>query len=238
MRSTFLFKSALPVLLAFSINTYSAKAQDSKNVSLTNYNEVTVSNGIDLYLTQSNSENIKVSANSELLKNVIVEKSGSGLIIKYKNNENWGRLFKGQSIKVYVNYKTLRAITSSGGSDVFGENTLKGTKLALNASGGSDLKLTLAVKDLEVNVSGGSDADLRGTATNMTLAASGGSDIDAYDLITDYARVSASGGSDINVYVNKGLEASASGGSDVNYKGNAALNKTSSSKSGDVKKVK
>lgn len=237
MKSTLLFKSALPVLFALSLNTISAKAQENKNVALTNFNEVTVSSGIDLYLTQSGSENIKVSAHKDLIKNVIVEKNGTALNVKYKNNSNWGRLFKGQSIKVYVNYKTLQAITASGGSDVYGQNTLKSPKLNLNASGGSDLKLSMAVKDLEVAASGGSDIKLKGTATNMIVASSGGSDVEALDLVTDYAKVSASGGSDANVHVNKGLEANASGGSDINYKGNAAVRQTSSPKSGDVKKI-
>ncbi|MBB2151848.1 head GIN domain-containing protein [Pedobacter gandavensis] len=238
MKSTFLYKTALPVLLAFSLNTIPAKAQQSKNISLTNFNEVSVASGIDLYLTQSNSENIKVSAHKDLLENVVVEKNGSAINIKYKNNQGWGRMFKGESIKVYINYKTLAAITASGGSDVFGQNTIKTPKLGLRASGGSDLSLDILADDLEVTVSGGSDAKLKGKVKNMIVQTSGGSDVDAYDLISDYAKVTASGGSDANVYVSKGLEASASGGSDINYKGNAALNKTSSSKSGDVTHIK
>lgn len=238
MKSTLLFKSALPVLLAFSILTIPAKAQQDKNIPLTNYNEVTVSSGIDLYLTQSNSENIKVTGHEEILKNVIVEKNGSGLNIKYKDNQGWGRKFKGQSVKVYVNYKTLKAITASGGSDVYSQNTIKTPKLSLRASGGADLSLDIQADDLEVTISGGSDAKLKGTVKNMIIQSSGGSDVHAYQLISDYAKVTSSGGSDANVYVNKGLEASASGGSDIHYKGNAALNKTSNSKSGDVIHVK
>lgn len=238
MKSTFLYKTALPVLLAFSLNTIPTKAQESKNISLTNFNQVSVASGIDLYLTQSNSENIKVSTHKDLLENVVVEKNGTSINIKYKNNQGWGRMFKGQSIKVYMNYKNLNSITASGGSDVFGENTIKTPKLAIRASGGSDISLDILADDLEVEVSGGSDAKLKGKVKNMIIQTSGGSDVDAYGLISDYAKVTASGGSDANVYVNKGLEASASGGSDVNYKGNANLNKTSSSKSGDVTHIK
>ncbi|WP_316746638.1 head GIN domain-containing protein [Pedobacter gandavensis] len=238
MKSTFLFKTALPVLLAFSLNTITAKAQQNKNIALTNFSEVTVSSGIDLYLTQSNSENIKVSASKELLENVVIEKSGASLNIKYKDNQGWGRKFKGQSIKVYVNYKNLTSITASGGSDVFGQNTLKTPKLNLRVSGGSDVTLDILADDLQVTTSGGADAKLKGKVKNMIVQTSGGSDVDAYELISDYAKVTASGGSDANVYVNKGLEASASGGSDINYKGDAALNKTSSSKSGDVTHIK
>lgn len=238
MKSTSIFKCTLPVLLAFSINTLTATAQQNKDVALTNFNEVNVASGIDLYLTQSNSENIKITGHEELVKNVEIEKSGSALNIRYKKNISWQRMFKGQTLKVYINYKNLQAITASGGSDVYGQNTLKATSLKIQASGGSDIKLDVATKDLEVTVSGGSDADLKGTATNMNIQSSGGSDVNALGLVSEYAKVSASGGSDANVHVTKGLEASASGGSDVNYKGDPAVNKTSSSKSGDVRRIK
>lgn len=235
MRSLNLIKTAAAILV-LSVAGSTLKAQENKTVALSNYSEVTVSSGIDLYLSQSNSENIKVTAHADLIKNVVVEKSGNNLIIKYKDNISWGRLFKNQSIKVYVNYKTLNAITASGGSDVYTQNTLKTNKLIAQASGGSDMELNVVAKDIEIRTSGGSDLDLKGSAVNMIAQASGGSDIDAYGFIVEYAKVTASGGSDANVHVTKALEANASGGSDINYKGDASLKKTSS-KSSDVNKV-
>ncbi|NQX52402.1 DUF2807 domain-containing protein [Pedobacter panaciterrae] len=236
MKASSILKSAL-TLLVFSASVISSNAQQNKDVSITNFNEVSVSSGIDIYLTQSNSENIRINAHPDLIKNVIIEKEGNNLKIRYKDGVNWGRLFKNQSIKVYVNYKTLKALSASGGSDVYTQNTLKTDRLSLSASGGSDLKLDVVAKDIEVHTSGGSDVDLKGSATNMEVATSGGSDVNALDFIVDYAKVSSSGGSDANIHVNKALEASASGGSDINYKGSASV-KNNSSKSGDVNRLK
>jgi hypothetical protein len=215
-----------------------AHSQQNKTVSLSNFSEVSVASGIDLYISQGNSESIKIQAHEDLIDGVLVEKAGSFLKIRYKDNISWDRLIKGQSIKVYVTCKALTALTASGGSDVYGQNTLKTNTLSITASGGSDVKLSLMAQNLELIASGGSDVDLKGKAVNMSATVSGGSDIDALELIVDYAKVRASGGSDANVNVSKGLEASASGGSDVNYRGNASVNKTSSSNSGDVKKLK
>lgn len=223
-------------LIALFANSTKIKAQENKNVTITNFSEVSVSSGIDLYLTQSNSENIRVNAHTELLKNVIVEKQGNSLNIRYKDNISWGRLFKGQSIKVYINYKTLQAISASGGSDVYTQNTLKTDKLAVRASGGSDIDLNVVAGDIEIQTSGGSDVNIKGSATNMEAHSSGGSDIDALAFVVENARVSASGGSDANIHVTKALDASASGGSDVNYKGNAAVKK-SAGKSGDINRI-
>ncbi|MCZ4245408.1 head GIN domain-containing protein [Pedobacter punctiformis] len=231
-----MFKSSV-ILFLIAVSGYYAKAQDNKNVSVKSFNSITVSSGIDLYLTQGGSESLNIKADAELLKNIVVEQNGGNLTIKIKDGINWSGLFKNQVIKAYVHYKTLNALTASGGSDVFTENQMKVDKLAVRSSGGSDVKLNLVCNDLSLQSSGGSDVDLKGKAENLSIQASGGSDIDAYEFAAEYAKVSASGGSDVNISVNKGLEAGASGGADVYFKGNASLKKTSSSKSGEVKRV-
>jgi len=231
------FLKTAATLLFIVAGSYVADAQESKNVSVKNFSSVTVSSGIDLYLTQGNSESLTLKASSDLLENVVVEQKGSNLTIKMKEGIHWGSMFKNQSIKAYLNFKTLAALTASGGSDVFSEGQIKASKFALRSSGGSDVKLNLVCTDIELQTSGGSDVALTGKAENMILQTSGGSDVDAYGFVVEYAKVSASGGSDANINVTKGLEAGASGGSDVHYKGNASLKKTSSSKSGDVTKV-
>jgi len=235
MKTSSILKLAL-TLLVFSVSVISLKAQQNKDISITNFTEISVSSGIDLYLTQSNSENIRINAHPDLIKDVIIEKEGSNLRVRYKDGVNWGRLFKNQSIKVYINYKTLKGLSASGGSDVYTQNTLKTDRLSLSASGGSDLKLDVVTKDIEIHASGGSDIDLKGSATNMQASTSGGSDVNALNFVVDYAKVSSSGGSDANIHVNKALEASASGGSDINYKGNASV-KNNSGKSGDVNRL-
>ncbi|MES2830292.1 MAG: head GIN domain-containing protein [Bacteroidota bacterium] len=235
MNSFNIFKISLfTIMVSVSIVT---NAQQTKTVSVSNFQEISVSGGIDLYLSQAGGESVKIIAHADLIDKVLIEKSGNQLRVRYKENTSWSRIMEGQNTKVYVNYKTLLAISASGGSDVVSQNTIKTERLSAHASGGSDMKLNVSAKDIQVETSGGSDVYLKGSAVNMTANASGGSDIDALGFTVEYAKVNASGGSDINVNVSKGLEANASGGSDINYKGNAAVKKTSSSKSGDVKRL-
>ncbi|KQR72537.1 head GIN domain-containing protein [Pedobacter sp. Leaf176] len=231
------FLKTTAALLLIVTGSFVVNAQESKNVSVKNFSSIIVSSGIDLYLTQSGTESLTLKASSDLLQNVVVEQKGNSLTIKMKEGVHWGSMFKNQSIKAYLNFKTLLALTASGGSDVFSQGQIKAGKFALRSSGGSDVKLNLVCTDIELQTSGGSDVALTGKAENMILQTSGGSDVDAYGFVVDYAKVTASGGSDANINVTKGLEAGASGGSDVHYKGNASLKKTSSSKSGDVTKV-
>ncbi|WP_316739614.1 head GIN domain-containing protein [Pedobacter aquatilis] len=231
-----LFKTSTLLVLFLTAANY-VNAQENKNVAVKNVTSVTVSSGIDLYLTQGGSESLDIKSSADLLKNVVVEQNGGSLVIKVKEGLNWGSMFRNQNIKAYLSFKTLNALTASGGSDVFSQNQIKADKFAIRSSGGSDVKLNLVCKDIQIQSSGGSDVKLTGKAENMVLQTSGGSDVDAYEFPVDYAKVSATGGSDANINVTKGLEAGASGGSDVHYKGSASLKKTSSSKSGDVTKV-
>lgn len=237
MKINSLIKSSIFTLLIAGASISSAIAQSDRSVSVKNFKGLAVSSGIDLYLTQGNTEALTIKGDRDLIKDVIVEQENGNVRIRYKEGVNWGRLFQNQSIKVYVNYKTLTSLTASGGSDVYTQNNLRSDVLNLKASGGSDLKLSLTVRDLTLTISGGSDADLKGSGENLQLTASGGSDVNAFSYMVNNAKATVSGGSDANIYVSKALEASASGGSDINYKGNASVRKTSSSKSGDVNRV-
>lgn len=228
--STILFLGAL----LFSSSVF---AQYTKNMAVNNFSKVSVSSGIDLYLNQGNAEGAKVVGDKELVEKLVLQKEGNQLTIRFKENSNWSGLFRNrQGIKVYLTFKNLDELAASGGSDVYTQNTIKTNRLTLATSGGSDVDMNIVCKDISIRASGGSDVDIKGSATNMNLDISGGSDVDAEDFSVDYAKVQASGGSDAEIHVNKALEADASGGSDVTFSGNASYKKTSSSKSGSVKR--
>jgi hypothetical protein len=228
---------AAAVLLCTTLGSATVFAQRTKTIPVSNFNKVIVSSGIDLYLSQGSSETAKLVGDKELVDQVMIQKEGESIRIRFKDNFSWRNLFNNKTLKVYLSYKDLQEVSASGGSDVFTQNTLKTNRLTLHASGGSDLKMDVLCKDIEIHSSGGSDVDLKGKATNMALHTSGGSDVDALGFNVDYAKVSASGGSDANVFVNKALQADASGGSDVQFRGNASYQKTSSSKSGSVNRI-
>ncbi|WP_432711090.1 head GIN domain-containing protein [Pedobacter sp.] len=230
------FKIAI-VLLAFTFSASSIIAQQTKTIAVSNFNEIAVSSDIDLYLTQGNSESIKIIAPKEHLSKVVVGKNGTRLNIRYATNNNMRRGSKDGDIKVYVTFKNLRALFASGDSDIKGQNTINVPRMTITASGGSDVDLHLITTTLDITSSGGSDIDLRGKATNMNVSSSGGSDVDAKDFIVENARVSSSGGSDVELHVTKALDVTASGGSEVTYKGDPAVS-NHSSKSGSVSKIR
>lgn len=208
---------------------YGPKVKETREVA--DFDEIEVSNGIDVYLTMGSREHLEVEIPEDLLKDLVTEVRGGKLKIYFDRSFNWNN-----ETTVYLQAKKIKKINISGGSDLIGENLLESKNLELNASGGSDIKLEIQVEDLEVEVSGGSDIVLSGVADFLIAESSGGSDLKAFELITARADLDASGGSDIKVTVEEELDASASGGADIEYMGNPNLLNTNASASGDIKK--
>lgn len=229
-------------LILFAITGLFAQKNihDANAVSRTvgTFHGIQMSSGIDLYLSQSGSEALAVSATSAEYRDKIVTEVENGILkVYYKDQSSWGwgTNWGNRKMKAYVSVKDLDILTASGGSDIYIDEKLQGPKLKVQLSGGSDMIGKVAIEDLMVSASGGSDAKLTGTANHLKISISGGSDFKGADLSAEYCIVSASGGSDAYVHVNKEIESHASGGSDIRYTGNATAT-SSSSGGGSVKK--
>lgn len=199
------------------------------------FHSIRVSDAIDLFVSQSDQESLAVSAAKEEYRNKIKTEVVNGVLrISF---ENRGFNFSGNmKLRAYVSFKDLKKITASGSSDVIATSTISVQDLTIDMSGASDFKGTISVTSFTAKLSGASDARLSGKATNVVIDASGASDVKAYDLVSDYCTIESSGSSDVEITVNKELNARASGSSDVNYRGDAPVRNVSTSGSSSVNK--
>ena len=137
---------------------------------------------------------------------------------------------------MYVSFKDLEKLEASGASDIIVAGEIKQTSLLMKLSGASNFKGAVTVSTLKLDLSGASDVTLSGTASVVNIESSGASDVKAYDLVTDVCTAKASGASDVNITVNKELNAHASGASDIYYKGSAVIKDIESSGASTVKR--
>ncbi|GAB5551925.1 MAG: hypothetical protein Sapg2KO_15160 [Saprospiraceae bacterium] len=211
--------------------TVQLSAQSTQERNVDSFDEIQVSAGIDLFLKQGGSPSVKVKATEKIIDDIATYVENGKLIIKMKskNYRNWGRDKK----EVYIVVDNLKALTASGGSDIFSEG-LDLDELAIRASGGSDVSLNIKVDDLSLTLSGGSDVDIKGSAENMEVRASGGSDLNAGKLEVKDCKITTSGASDANIYVTGNLSMSASGASDINYSGRPNVVSSRSSGGADI----
>ncbi|MFD2936948.1 head GIN domain-containing protein [Spirosoma flavum] len=228
-------KAIVLVVFALTSGLHSASSDWKKDRAVSGFTGVSVSSGIDLYLTQGSSEKLTLDVkgvDEDKVKSEI--KNGTlELYIDRKSGLNWN-LGRNNSVKAYLTFKQLTNLQAGGGSDVFGQGTLSFNDLNLEASGGSDVKLDLKADELNISASGGADAILQGSARTLNANGSGGSDLDARKLTVQVCNANSSGGSNVYVNASKELSMKASGGSDIYYYGSAKVLASSKSGGSDI----
>jgi len=199
------------------------------------FNTIIVSGGIDIYLSQSDKEEIAVSAIEDHFRDgikTVVE--NNVLKIYYDGEKRWNG--RDRKMRAYISFKDLEKLEASGASDIVVAGKIFVPSLLLKLSGASDFKGEVMVNNLTMNLSGASDVSISGTAIVVNIESSGASDVKGYELSADICTAKASGASDVNITVNKELNASASGASDIFYKGSAVIRDIQSSGASTIKR--
>lgn len=201
------------------------------------FKAIKISGGIDLFLSQSNTEVVAVSASEEKYKEsikTVVE--NDMLVISYEGDKLWNS--QKRKLRAYVSFKTLEKLQASGACDVTVSGSITGNSLAMQLSGACDFKGAVKVTTLKLNLSGASDVAISGTATNVHIESTGASDVKGFELVSEYCTAKAAGASDINITVNKELSATASGASDISFKGEALMKEVNTNGSSNVGRKK
>lgn len=236
MKSIKLFTITLfSLAILFSTAVQAMQMGNSKQTrKVPEFHGISVTSGIDLYLSQKNIQEVRVEADEDDMDDLVTKVEG-GILKIYMKDQSWLNLsWDHGSRKVYVSFKTIDKLEASAGSDVIGQSVLNFDKLELDASSGSDVKLELNATDLSAESSSGSDIKLSGKGNALQVNASSGSDINAGDFEVKSCNASVSSGSDIRVFVTEQLDASASSGGDIDYSGNPARKNVNESSGGDV----
>ncbi len=253
---------AILLLAGFALNAqektaivYDENAQVRKVPSFT---AISVSSAIDLYLTQSNKNEVAVSAtNDEIRDHIITEVVGGTLIIRLGDKGTWfsWRKWGNYKTKAYVSIKDIDALTASGASTVHLVNTIESPKIRIKLSGASDFKgnikagvlmyqLTgasdykgeVSANSIDIDGSGASNIELTGNVDDLAIEVSGASDAKLYNLTAKGAILRASGASNIGVTVTEILRANSSGASDINYKGNPNVKESNTSGASNIRR--
>jgi hypothetical protein len=202
--------------------------------NLSGYTEISVSGGIDLYLSPDEQETVVVSASEERYRDRIVTRVEGRKLVIYFDGKGTTRWPDRMNLKAYVSFRTLERLQASGASDVYVNGVIKSTNLRIDISGASDFSGAVMADVLDLHQSGSSDSRISGRADRLTVHASGASDVKAYDLTVNYCNADASGASDIQITVNKEISARASGASDVYYRGEGLMRDVKTSGAGSV----
>lgn len=217
--------------LLFGMSSVTLFSQDVRQVDIPPFKKVSVSSGIDLFLSSASKVGLTIKGEKGVISRVQCKVVGDHLTISMQGSFNW---MSNKSVEVYLDYTELDYLSASAGSDVRSESVLSTPMLEVKGSSGSDVYLMLDVQVLKVSLSSGADGQFKGQADELKANISSGSDLKAFELKVRKASVEASGGADADVFVTGEIYARASGGSDIRYKGSPAIKDVSSSGGGDV----
>lgn len=239
MKSLFLFLMTL-----VSISTFAQEKQAvidpnaQKRVLNAPFNAITVSDGIEIYLTQGNEESIAVSASDEkyMAQFKTVVESGT-LKIYYDNSGiHWGLNDK-RKLKAYISFKSINKIQASGGAFVTLEGMSQFNALDMKFTAGSYFTGNMKAVDLTVEQNSGSEINITGRADKIKVTVSSGATFKGYDLATDYCDAQATSGAGVRITVNKELSAKATTGGGIRYKGSGVIRDVNIHTGGVVKKA-
>ncbi|MEZ0540891.1 head GIN domain-containing protein [Fibrella arboris] len=217
--------NSMRLLIAFfALMTSPLWAQDSTlNPAVANFSVLKVSTGVQVFLTQGDTESLRIDARGFDAKDIVAEVEGRELKISIrlqgwlgnnKANKNNSRY-----VKAYLTARQLNEITVSAGAQLTGDAPFKADKISLSAKSGAELTMNLNATDVELSAGAGATAAVKGTAKTVTAAASGGATIDAKSLTANTTQAEATSGASVRVYAENELFLKASTGGSVSHSG-------------------
>lgn len=202
------------------------------------FSAITVTDGIELYLSASQEESLAVSYSDEkyapyfktVVENGVLKISYDNNAINYSDNNR-------RRLKAYVSFKMLDRLTASGGANVKIPTAITVNDLDLKFSSGSVLAGTINGKSISVEQNSGSEITVSGTAGKINIDVSSGAMFKGFDFAVDYCNAKASSGGSVKIAVQKELSAKANSGGGIRYKGTAVIKDIDISSGGIVKKA-
>jgi hypothetical protein len=161
-------------------------AQVTRNVG--DFTKISVFDKIQVELIQSD-ENKVVLDGVNAAEVEVVNKNG---LVKLRLP--LVKFLSGQQIEAKIYYTELSSILVAEGSKVTANSVFKSSDLTLESKEGSQIKLDLAVENVNIKAYTGSELSLTGSAQNIDALINTGADLKAKDLTVQHAIVNVNTG--------------------------------------------
>ena len=202
------------------------------------FTAITVSDGIELFLTAGTEESLAVSfADGKFEEKFKTEVENGVLKIYYDNRGINYSDNNRRKLKAYVSFKTLEQLNASGGASVRLPNAISVDNFEMKFTSGAIFDGEVKGKEITLDQNSGSVVTMRGSAEKIVVEASSAAIFKGYEFATNYCDAKTSSAAEIRISVGKELSAKASSGGGIHYKGTAVIKDINISSGGIVKKV-
>ena len=193
----------------------------TKEEIFSDFTSVDTGSGFIVEISRSNSYEVLITADDNVMEHIEIRKSGDTLVIGVQ----WGYSFTSVTLKAKVTMPELDNLELSGGAQGKLEEFGSTNPISFELSGGSVLRGEFSTtQDAEFSLTGGSQIiDLDGDANDITIDASSGSQLNLSDFMVHNTDVELDGGSQATINLDGTLTADLSGGSTLYYYGDPSL---------------
>lgn len=172
----------------------------TKEQFFSDFNTVDAENGFNVEISKSDTYEVQVIADDNVMEFISVSKSGDTLRVGLE----WGTKVNSATLKIKIIMPDLQEIELSGGSVGKIEDFITSNSLSVDLSGGSQL-------------SGSGEAEY------LIMDVSSGSQLDFSDYLVGDVNIELSGGSQAIINLDGTLNADLSGGSQLYYFGEPSM---------------
>jgi hypothetical protein len=164
----------------------------TKEVTVSPFDALKASGVYELNLSQGDKEGVKIEADENLQQYFTVHNEGSRLVIEMKDMKNKNLKLKNK-MKVYVTFKTLKAMELSMVGSVHANSPLRFTDLDIENSSVGNVDLNLSATTLNLKNSSVGKVKLSGNAQNAKVTNNGVGHLDAGTFIVQTMNINNSG---------------------------------------------
>ena len=167
----------------------------SESREVSGFDQISVCCGMQLILTQGETESLEIEADDNLLPEIESYVEGSQLIVRFKDDGGGINFRTTQTIRVRVSAREIRGVEVSGGGQAE-VGDVNSDRLSVGLSGGSLAEFSKVIADaLTVDMSGGGNFSAQELAvSSLEMGMSGGSDASIGKLSAGSLKVDGSGG--------------------------------------------
>jgi hypothetical protein len=189
-----------------------------KDFSIVDFDKLQMGDAFNITVEQGDVFQVKASGDRRNIDDLIVQKEGSTLIVRYDNSRN-----RKHNTSIKITMPAIQEALFSGATDSRISGFTNLDKLNIKLSGASVCQLNVNAANVDAVVSGASYLYMSGAGDDIRADLSGASVLKAFHYAVEKANIKASGASDGNILVTANLDALATGASVIIYRGNPAV---------------
>ncbi|RXK57826.1 DUF2807 domain-containing protein [Lacibacter luteus] len=203
------------------------------NRSERDFKSVRTGGSFDVYLTQGDNFEIKITGDENLLRYVETKVENGVLRIHTRKGVN---IRPTEDMKVHITAPRFAEVSLAGSGKIVAETNLTSdSKIKFSIAGSGDILMKeVNAPQVAVNIAGSGKAEAAGATRDIDIDVAGSGDVIMKNLKAENAKVEIAGSGNVWLYASLKLDVRVAGGGDIHYYGNPTDIKSKLAGSGNL----